>query len=97
MAEATAKKKVYSPIKTTRNQERRRMRNRSVTTRIKNTFKAAVASSLEESNADDVKTAYSAIDKALAKGVNHKNKAARRKSRLMKKIATVKAEAAEKA
>ncbi len=97
MAE-TAKKKVYTPIKMVKVQERRHQRNMSVKTRVKNTFKAALqdlnALAIEEKKAPETsekaiataKKAYSTIDKAVAKGVVHKNKAARRKSRLAKKL-----------
>lgn len=86
MAE-TAKKKVKTPEKMVRVQERRRQRNHSVNTRVKNTFKAALVSiEGEEDTCVAAKTAFSAIDRAVSKGVIHKNKAARRKSRLAKKI-----------
>ena len=49
-----------------------------------------VISTIEAGNADEAKTlltkASSVIDKAVAKGVIHKNAAARKKSRLAKKI-----------
>lgn len=83
----TAKKKVKTPEKMVRVQERRRQHNRSINTRVKNTFKAALVSlEGEENTCDAAKAAFSAIDRAVSKGVIHKNKAARRKSRLAKKI-----------
>ncbi len=93
MAE-TAKKKVKTPEKMVLVQERRRKHNRSINTRVKNTFKEALASL--DSDADTskaVSAAFCAIDRAVSKGVIHKNKAARRKSRLAKKINAALAEA----
>ena len=71
--------------------ERRRKRNVSVRTRVKNVFKSALATvSAGEAKAEELQNslsaAASAIDKAVAKGIIHKNKAARRKSRLARKI-----------
>ncbi|MGM9992847.1 MAG: 30S ribosomal protein S20 [Candidatus Bruticola sp.] len=70
--------------------ERRRKRNVSVKTRIKNVFKAAEAAVEKKDSvevlAKSLSTASSIIDKAVAKGIVHKNKAARRKSRLARKI-----------
>lgn len=67
--------------------EKRRKRNVSVRTQIKNTFrKASEAMAAGEGAAEAVSRAASCIDKAAAKGVVHKNKAARRKSRLAKKL-----------
>ncbi|MDO5295442.1 MAG: 30S ribosomal protein S20 [bacterium] len=92
MAE-TAKKKVKTPEKMVLVQERRRKHNRSINTRVKNTFKEALASLESEADtAKAVSTAFSAIDRAVSKGVIHKNKAARRKSRLAKKINAAMAE-----
>jgi len=55
-----------------------------------------VASSIESGNANEAKTlltnASSVIDKAVAKGVIHKNAAARKKSRLAKKINAINAQ-----
>ena len=86
MAE-TAKKKVKTPEKMVLVQERRRQHNRSITTRIKHTFKAAEVSIANgEPSVEAMKLAFSTIDRAAGKGVVHKNKAARRKSRLAKKI-----------
>lgn len=63
-----------------RQTDKRTTRNKDVTTRLKTIFKKAVAS-------QDAATAQSvegAFDKAAKSGVIHKNKAARKKSRLAK-------------
>jgi len=64
----------------------RKMTNQVVKTRIKNTVKGAIESG-------DITLAAGTIDRAAAKGVIHKNAAARRKSRLSKRLATAAASA----
>jgi len=62
-------------------------RNKSVKTKIKTLLKKTEAAIANKT--DDVKTfirdTAKALDMAAAKGMIHKNKAARKKSRLMKK------------
>ena len=53
-------------------------------TRIKNADRAAVDGA--EDTADRVRRAVKALDMAAAKGVIHKNQAAKRKSKLMKRV-----------
>ena len=57
-------------------------RNKAAKTELKTSLKRARA---EEATADAVKTAAITLDKAAGKGLIHKNKAARIKSRLAKK------------
>lgn len=68
--------------------EKRRLRNKAVRsemkTRVKNAVDAA-QSGVEDSPAQ-LRLAIKRIDMAAAKGVIHKNQAARRKSRLAKRI-----------
>jgi small subunit ribosomal protein S20 len=69
--------------------ERRRERNKARRTLCKSTIKKAekLLFSGEVASAKEAAvTAISALDKAVNKGVIHTNKAARSKSRLMKKI-----------
>jgi small subunit ribosomal protein S20 len=80
---------IKSQIKRNRQNEARRVRNKGVRselkTRVKNAVKAA-----ESGAADATATARLAqkrLDMAAAKGVIHKNAAARRKSRLAKQLA----------
>ncbi len=61
-------------------------RNRAVKNELKTRLKKARATAGEESNTEDVRLAVKRIDMAAAKGIIHKNTAARRKSRLMKKV-----------
>ena len=57
-------------------------RNKAAKTELKTILKKARA---DEATADAVKTAAITLDKAAGKGLIHKNKAARIKSRLAKK------------
>ena len=69
--------------------EKRRVRNVAVRSELKTRVKGATIAA--ETGADDAAErlvlAQKRIGKAGAKGVIHKNQAARRKSRLMKKVA----------
>lgn len=80
---------IKSAIKRNKQNEKRRLRNRIYRGRAR-TFisQARVAMDKEDENAvDAVRKAISALDKAAEKGVIHRNNAARRKSRLMKRLA----------
>ena len=69
--------------------ERKRLRNKSVRSRCKTEITKAeklIFSNEHESAQKTVLTAISSLDKAAEKGVIHRNNAARRKSRLMKKL-----------
>ena len=62
------------------------LRNRMVKSNLKTVVKKADAAIAAGSdNAEAVKTAVSTIDKAVKKGVLHKNTAARKISKLMKR------------
>ena len=80
---------IKSQIKRNRQNERRRVRNKATRSEVKTRVKAAVtAAQAGADNADtELRTAITRIDKAASKGIIHKNQAARRKSRLMKRIA----------
>ncbi len=75
--------------------ERNRLRNQAVKSRIKTlrqkAIKAVVANGIAGETA--VKLALKELDSAATKGMIHKNTAARRKSRLMKKLNAAKASA----
>lgn len=68
--------------------DRRKKRNQPIRTAVKSIFKKAETTLT--ANGEDIaavaKEAASVIDKAASKGVVHKNKAARKKSRLDKKV-----------
>jgi small subunit ribosomal protein S20 len=84
---------IASQIKRNRQNEKRRLRNKSVRSEMRSRTKAATAAA--EAGADDsaesLRMAMKRIDKAAQKGVIHKNQAARRKSRLAKQIAKLEA------
>ena len=65
-------------------------RNKAVKSELKTRLKSARASAGAASSAEDVRLAVKRIDMAAAKGIIHKNTAARRKSRLMKQVNTAK-------
>jgi small subunit ribosomal protein S20 len=71
-----------------RSDERKRVRNQKVRSRVRTLVKRAEQSigSSEEITVETVRMACSELDKAASKGVIHKNNAARRKSRLMAKL-----------
>jgi small subunit ribosomal protein S20 len=79
---------IKSQIKRNRQNEARRVRNKAVRSELKTRTKAAVAAA-EAGAPDDEATrlAIKRLDKAASKGVIHKNQAARRKSRLIKRVA----------
>ena len=80
---------IKSQIKRNRQNERRRMHNKVARSELKTRVKRA-AEGLE-AGADDagerVRAAQKRLGKAAEKGIVHKNQAARRTSRLMKRAA----------
>lgn len=80
---------IKSQIKRNRQNEKRRVHNRVYRGQTR-TFVAKALTSLQGENQEDaaaaVKLAISSLDRAADKGVIHKNNAARRKSRLMKRL-----------
>jgi small subunit ribosomal protein S20 len=80
----------HSAKKRIRQNEKRRVRNKAVRTRTRSYIKRA-QQAIEEGNAEAaaaaVKLAVSEIDRAKSKGILHHRNAARRKSRLMKRLA----------
>ena len=78
-----------SALKRARQNEKRRIRNKAVRTRVKSVVKAVRLSSGSEEGppAEELfNTAKSVIDKAAKKGVIHKRTAARKISRLSKHV-----------
>ena len=78
---------IKSQIKRNRQNEKRRVRNRRVRSEI-NTRTKAVASAESGDADEEFRVAVKRIDKAVQKGVIHKNAAARKKSRLAKRLAS---------
>lgn len=83
-----------SALKRVRSNSRKRIRNRTIRARTRSAVRSAREAIAETNNADEARQAtlqaISALDKAAEKGIIHKNNASRRKSRLMKKLATLK-------
>ena len=85
---------IKSQIKRNRQNEKRRQRNKAV----KSSLKTAIRSFREAANAGDeakadaaLRTASRKLDKAVSKGVIHKNQAANRKSAIAKKFQQISA------
>ena len=80
---------IKSQIKRNRQTLKRQARNKSVRSELRTRTKRAVqAIENDAEDADEaLRLAIKRIDKAAAKGVIHKNQAANRKSRLMKRAA----------
>ncbi|HEX6261842.1 MAG TPA: 30S ribosomal protein S20 [Actinomycetota bacterium] len=80
---------IQSQIKRNRQNERRRVRNKAVRTRLKTeakrTLEVAEQGDLEAARSAYRKTARE-LDRAASKGVLHPRTAARRKSRLAKRL-----------
>ncbi len=78
---------IKSQIKRNKQAEKARMRNKAVRSELKTAVKkvqAAVAAADTEAANAAVRHCYHLLDKAVAKGVIHKNQAANRKSGVAK-------------
>ena len=87
---------IKSQMKRNRQNEKRRLRNRTYRGATRSAIKSARAAlgaeNVEEARAATM-LAVSRLDKAAQKGVIHKKNAARRKGRLMKRLAQLEKEA----
>jgi len=74
---------------------RRHERNKAVRSELKTRVKSADRAATEgaEDTDEQVRQAVKALDMAAAKGIIHKNQAANRKSKLMKRVAKAQASA----
>ena len=83
---------IKSAIKRNRQNEKRRLHNRvfrgSTRTQIRRA-RLAIENGEKDTAAEEVKQAVIKLDRAAAKGIIHKNNAARRKSRLVKQLASL--------
>jgi len=80
-----------SAQKRIRSNERKRVRNQMYRSRVKTLIRKAELSIFGGQPSDEaIREAISSLDKAAGKGIIHKNNAARRKSRLVKKLVTFK-------
>ncbi|HEY9712109.1 MAG TPA: 30S ribosomal protein S20 [Chroococcales cyanobacterium] len=80
---------IKSAIKRVQVAERNRLRNKSWKSAVR-TARNEVTDSVKSANAKDagaaLENAYRVIDKAVSKGVLHRNTAARKKSRLAQQV-----------
>lgn len=82
---------IKSAIKRVKVSEKKRLRNKSIRTQVrtymKNARRTVDGGNIESpETSESVKAAISYLDHAAVKGVIHKNNAARRKSRLMRRL-----------
>jgi len=80
-----------SAEKALRQTEKRRLHNRAIKKALKvqvKKFQAALTGSTPEQRLSEFKTAVKKLDKAAAKHVIHKNRAARLKSQLARQLTT---------
>lgn len=81
---------IKSAKKRVKTSERNRQRNvaikSAVKTSIKKVFESIKNDAGKEQISSNVNKAYSVIDKAVTKGIMHKNTAARKKSRLTRHV-----------
>ncbi|GAA0734050.1 30S ribosomal protein S20 [Dactylosporangium roseum] len=83
---------IKSQIKRNRQNEKRRLRNKSVKSSLKTAirkFHEAAAAGDADSATALLRDASRKLDKAASKGVIHKNQAANRKSSITKKLHTL--------
>ena len=80
---------IKSAMKRIRQSEKRRLRNAAVRSTVRTSVKSA-RSAIEAGQADPARAALldtiQTLDKAVTKGVIHKNTAARKKSRLTRQL-----------
>jgi small subunit ribosomal protein S20 len=85
---------IKSAAKKARQAEKHRQHNAAMRTRVRSAIKKATKA-IKEGDAGSAKTAYQAavpeIDTMVSKGIIHRNKAARHKSRINKALKALKA------
>lgn len=82
-----------SGVRNIRRNEKSRLRNKSVKSRLRTQMKKVLASVEKKDKAasgEALREAYRLLDKAVAKGIIHKNNASRHKARLTARVNTVK-------
>ena len=85
---------IKSQIKRNRQNEKARLRNKSVKSSLKTAirkFHESAESGDVEATAAQLRDASRKLDKAVSKGVIHKNQAANRKSAIAKRLASLSA------
>ena len=87
---------IKSQIKRNKQNEKKRVANRVVRGSTRTSVakaRTALATGAAEGSKEAVLFAISSLDRAVTKGIIHKNNAARRKSRLMKQLHTLEKQA----
>jgi small subunit ribosomal protein S20 len=79
---------IKSQIKRNHTNEKRRLRNKAAKSEVKTRIKTAVrdAETGSEATAESLRQAVKRLDKAASRGIIHRNQAANRKGRLMRRI-----------
>lgn len=81
-----------SARKTARQDERRKIRNKAILSSVKTQVRKILAMIGEKKTSEatqELRKTYKILDQAVAKGVLHRNNAARQKSHLSRKVAAV--------
>ena len=84
---------IKSQIKRNLQNEKRRVRNKGVRSELRTRTANAMRAAGSDDSPEALRLAVKRIDQAASKGVIHKNTAARRKSRLMRRVNRAGAEA----
>jgi small subunit ribosomal protein S20 len=87
---------LQSARKRIRSNARKRVRNQKIRSRARSAVRIAKAADKPEGKETAIRSAIRELDRAASKGVLHKNNAARRKSRLMRELRSVKKPANKK-
>jgi small subunit ribosomal protein S20 len=87
---------LQSARKRIRSNARKRVRNQKIRSRARSAVRIAKAADKPEGKETAIRAAIRELDRAASKGVLHKNNAARRKSRLMRELRSVKKPANKK-
>jgi small subunit ribosomal protein S20 len=87
---------LQSARKRIRSNARKRVRNQKIRSRARSAVRIAKAADKPEVKETAIRAAIRELDRAASKGVVHKNNAARRKSRLMRELRSVKKPAKKK-
>lgn len=82
---------IKSQLKRNRQNEGRRLRNKSVRSEMKTRSRNAIAAVGTDDEQAALRLAIKRIDKSASLGVIHKNQAANRKSRLMRRVNALRA------
>ncbi|HJM99689.1 MAG TPA: 30S ribosomal protein S20 [Acidimicrobiales bacterium] len=81
---------IKGQIKRNRQNEKRRVKNKGVRSEINSRVKSVITNAESgTTESEDLKLAIKKIDKAVTKKILHKNTAARKKSRLVKRLNSI--------